>query len=514
MSKQKLDGVEITNLVFIVLALGLGSASYFLFNNVAEKKQEIAAASAEASAMKTEVSNMTSDFTKLKTKLGYQDVTDAKELDATMTADVKNALGKTELNSTYRDVVVELGENLRDKNRELKENYTAQLNAAKRSALSESNKTTARQETFAEQEKTIDSEHADALAQANASKQNLQTSFDAQTQDLDTLKDNTKKEIANAKQDTADFKELKEKFKAENDSLSAQVDELANSTYERADAEIVFADQVLKLVRLNVGERDGVRPLTTFNVFEPNALDMNDSTAKGSVQVVRTIGEHLCEAKILEDEMSNPVKQGDLVYTPLWRPGEVVKYALDYRLDINGDGFSDLNELITLIRSSGADVAAYVDDNGEVQGAENVKADVFAVVVADKGISDVLAKDFSLDDATKERIQTDQQKFIKDFANLNVQTIPLKEFLEKIGYKETAGITRYREEGGVSLQENGVGRQVVSPGVTAPIYVDGADKAQVSPGVVAPTYRKDADKAQVSPGVVSDYYTRKRANKK
>ena len=81
---------------------------------------------------------------------------------------------------------------------------------------------------------------------------------------------------------------------------------------------------------------------------------MSKDVAKGSVRVVRSIGPHLSEAKILEDEMSNPIQPGDLAYTPLWRPGKVVKYALDYGLDIDGDGLSDLDQIINIIQSSGA----------------------------------------------------------------------------------------------------------------------------------------------------------------
>ena len=508
------SGVVITNLVFMILALILGTVSYFLFNNVSEKKQEIAAAQKALSDAKSENSAMTSDFAKLKAKLGYEDVADAKELDATMAKDIADALGKTEANATYRDVIVTLGENLADKVKEYNENYVAQRAEANRVAALETKKTEAQKGVFDEKSSVIDKDHTASLDAKSKNKQDLQASFDEQGADLNRLKDETKKEIAVAKQETADFKESKEKFAKINEELSARVDELSNASYERADAEILYADQVLKLVRLNVGACDGVRPLTTFNVFAPDTLDMTDASAKGSVQVVRTIGEHMCEAKILEDEMSNPVQRGDLVYTPLWRPGEVMRYALDYHLDINGDGFSDLNEVITLIRTSGAEVAAYIDDDGKIQNEDQIGPDVYRVVTSGKSISDLLEKDYSKDDATKEKIANDEVNFLKAFEEAKVPSIELKEFLEKIGYKETAGITRYREEGGVSLQENGVGSQIVSPGIIAPTYVDGADKAPRSPGILAPTYIKDADKAPKSSGTVSPYYTRQHSEKK
>ena len=313
-------------------------------------------------AIKSEVSNMTSDFTELKKKLGYEDVAEAKQLDDTMRSDVEKALGLAETNSTYRDVVVTLGKNLNQKKAELAGGFQAQLDESARVSTSEQAKTDSQKTKFAEQEATIANDHSAAVAAAADTRNNLQKSFNAQAAELNDLVASTRADIQAANQDTADFKESKERFAAINEELSKRVDELSNASYERADAEIVFADQVRKIVRLNIGERDGVRPLTTFNVFEPTTLDMNDAVPKGSVQVVRSIGEHLCEAKILEDQMSNPVQQGDLVYTPLWRPGEVIRYALDFHLDIDGDGRSDLAKLMMLIRSSGAEVATYIDD--------------------------------------------------------------------------------------------------------------------------------------------------------
>lgn len=532
------QGVVITNLVFMILALILGAVTYFLFNNVSEKKQEIAALNAGTGAIKSEVSNMTSDFTELKKKLGYEDVAEAKQLDDTMRSDVEKALGLAETNSTYRDVVVTLGKNLNQKKAELAGGFQAQLDESARVSTSEQAKTDSQKTKFAEQEATIANDHSAAVAAAADTRNNLQKSFNAQAAELNDLVASTRADIQAANQDTADFKESKERFAAINDELSKRVDELSNASYERADAEIVFADQVRKIVRLNIGERDGVRPLTTFNVFEPTTLDMNDAVPKGSVQVVRSIGEHLCEAKILEDQMSNPVQQGDLVYTPLWRPGEVIRYALDFHLDIDGDGRSDLAKLMMLIRSSGAEVATYIDDEGVIQHEDKIAPDVYRVIVSEKSVADVLARAYSLDEATKERIAQDEQKFLRKFRDLNVETIYLQDFLKKIGYKETALVTEYDDElrersgkdGVVDLLESGVGRQVVSPGIVAPIYTDG-EKAPtstgktspmfggskgappVSPGIVAPTYDKEAEKAPKSLGVNSDFYERNRPDK-
>ncbi len=502
------QGVVVTLIVFIVLTLILGVFTYFGFKGLSEKKQELASAQSELSSAKSEISTLTADLTSVKTKLGYEAVSDAKQLVEQMGSDVEKALGQTEANTTYKDAVDKLGRNLAAKNVEIAD-YVKQRDDAVATANAEIKKSEQQKADFDKQIADIQKEHEKNLADARDSYDKLTKSFNEQTQEFDKLKSQTKDAIAAAKQETADFKESATKFAEINLDLSKRIDQLSNAEFERADAEVIYADQAAKTVRLNVGTKDGVRPLTTFNVFPYDTLDMGGAQSKGSVQVVRAIGEHVCEAKILEDEMSNPIQQGDLVYTPLWRPGDVVRYALDYHLDINKDGLSDLDEIINLIQSSGAEVAAFIDDQGVTQG--KITPDVFRVVVADESILDVLAKDFTLDDAAKQKMQRSEQDFLDSAKANGVQQIRLADFLVKIGYKETAQISRYREEGGVSLQENGVPKPEVSPGVVAPIYRGDADHAVVSPGTVARTYVKDAEKAPVSSGNVSGYYFRERS---
>ena len=89
----------------------------------------------------------------------------------------------------------------------------------------------------------------------------------------------------------------------------------------------------------------------------------------------------------------------------------------------------------------------------------------------------------------------------------------LSDFLVRVGYKKSAQVTRYKEEGGVSTLENGVPATTVSDTPVAPIYTGTDEPAPRSPGVVAPTYKADAEPAPVSEGKTSDYYFRRRAPK-
>ncbi len=509
------QGVVVTLIVFIVLTLILGVATYFGFKGLSETKQELAQVQSDLKNATSENSSWAAGFKKAKDAAGFAGLGDAASdlagLADKMTERVKGLDAATGGATTYEAAVANLAANLAQKNNELVA-AQAERDAAIAKANGEVEKSAAQQKTFDDTVASLQAEHKKSLDAARASYAELTASFNKQTQEFDRLKTQTTEAIATAKQETADYKETSEKFEEINVELARNIDRLTNAEFERADAQVVYADQANKVVRLNVGEKDGVRPLTTFNVFPSDAIDVGGAKAKGSVQVVRAIGDHVCEARILEDEMSSPIMAGDLVYTPLWRPGDTMRYALDYCLDIDGDGRSDLDEVVNLIQSAGGEVAAYLNDEGKKIGS--IDSSVYRVVVSNVEILETLAKDASLNEKAKEDRQKTREAFLDDAKKNGVRTMALNDFLVRVGYKRTAQVSRYKERGGVALQkENGVPSSTVAENPVAPIFEGSDEPAPTSPGLVAPTYIPGAEPAPVSDGKTSDYYFRQRAPK-
>jgi len=508
------QGVVITLIVFIVLTLILGVTTYFGFKGLSEKKQELAQAQSDLQNATSENSSWAASFKKTKDVAGFAGLGDGHAdlagLADKMTERVKGLDAATGGATTYEAAVANLAANLAQKNTELA-TAQAEVAAAQAAMNAEIEKSAAQKTEFDDKVAKMQADFDKSLADAKASYDELTASFNTQTQEVDKVKAQAKDAIAKAQQETADYKETATAFADINSDLSRRIDQLSNAEFERADAQVVYADQANKTVRLNVGTDDGIRPLTTFNVFPADAIDVGGAKSKGSVQVVAAIGPHECEARILEDEMSSPIMAGDLVYTPLWRPGEAVRYALDFNLDINGDGRSDLDEIIGLIQSSGGEVAAYLDADGKEVGS--IDAGVYRLVVSEEEILDVLKNDFALDQATKDQIVATREGFLDAAAKNGVRTMTLSDFLVRVGYKKSAQVTRYKEEGGVSTLENGVPATTVSDTPVAPIYTGTDEPAPRSPGVVAPTYKADAEPAPVSEGKTSDYYFRRRAPK-
>lgn len=500
-------GVTVSLIVFMVLSLILGVTTYIGWKGASEKRMQVEAAKKATADAQSLKSSMESELKSVKEKLGYDAVDDPVQLADTMAADVTAALGAVEDVASYRDVVLRLGENQARKTVELT-NYRALQGSAANIATLNSDMTAEQKKAYDVSESTIKTDHSNTIAGTQKSYNDLNAGFGAQKQELDDLVQSTNAQIADAKQQTADYKEAADGFQALNAELNQDLDLLMKKDFTRHSAEVVYADQFLRTARLNVGTLDGVKPLTTFSIYKPSALDMETEKVKGSVQVVRCIGDHLCEAKILEDEMSNPVQKGDLAYTPLWRPGKTIRYALAYNLDIDGDGLEDLDELINIIQSAGAEVGAYIDRDGNQVG--ELTTDLFAVVHADEHSVDLVAKAKNDVDNERQSKELVNQKFLLAAKDQGIRLIKLSDFLNMIGYKETGKISRYQSPDGLNILDDGKAIPEASDGVVAPIHQVEPDKAPKSTGIVAPSFIKDAEPAPVSDGKVSDYFFRKR----
>ncbi|MCF0234377.1 MAG: hypothetical protein HUK22_05285 [Thermoguttaceae bacterium] len=505
---QRDQGVIITLIVFIVLSLGLGVSTYFGFKGLSEKKQELAQANTEKSNLTSENTKLNGDLKKIKDKLapgGYEGQDGAAVVDA-MTASIASLVsdGGVAANvETYEDALNGATTAL-VANQATIAQLEAEVAAQTAAAKEEARKTADLQAQFDKDLQTKQAEFDKSVAAARNQYDALNTQFVQKTQEFDTLKSETEDAIAEANQKVADAEEIATKIGEINVDLSAKIDELSRADFSEADASVLYADQVNKRVRLNIGSADGISPRVTFNVFPSDALDVGTAKSKGIVEVVEILDAHTCEARICEDEMSNPVMPGDLVYTPLWRRGSSVKYALDFRLDVDGDGKSDFEELRYMLESIGAEVVAYIDDNGVANG--KITPDVFRVVVADEAIDEVLARDVSFDDETKKRIQTTQANFLAEARQNSVKQITLTDLLHRVGYTETALITRFKDANArVPFAHEGIPQPVVSTSPVAPIYTNDKTGAKESTGVVAPKYGVNTP-VKAAPGVVAPIY--------
>jgi hypothetical protein len=146
---------------------------------------------------------------------------------------------------------------------------------------------------------------------------------------------------------------------------------------QKPDGRIVRASLATKTAWIGLGSKHGIQPQLTFSV-QPAGFSGNPfSKPKAKLEVLRVEGPDLCEARIVESHISEPILAGDEVYNPAWDPGRVVTFAIAGLVDIDGDGRDDRKIVKQLITKSGGKVVAEVGSDGAITGAVTVETNYY-----------------------------------------------------------------------------------------------------------------------------------------
>ena len=124
---------------------------------------------------------------------------------------------------------------------------------------------------------------------------------------------------------------------AERNAVSARLVGFTSPRLDHPGGEISTVDQRSRMVWINRGSVDHLEPHVKFGVYAADGVNMSN-VKKAQVEIVRVVDDHTSQARIIDDSISNPIVQGDKIYTPLWSPGDQTHFALAGVMDLDGDG--------------------------------------------------------------------------------------------------------------------------------------------------------------------------------
>jgi hypothetical protein len=190
---------------------------------------------------------------------------------------------------------------------------------------------------------------------------------------------------------------------------------------EKPDGEIVWAGTNTRTVRINLGSADGLQRQVTFRVVDQAAVNVAEAKIKGRIEVTRIIEDHLAEARILEDELTDPILPGDRIYSAVWQKGHQLHFALAGLVDIDGDGTSDRDKLKAIIAMNNGVVDAELLDDGRIEGKMTLE-------------THYLVKGESPTQESGEAFRNGFTKMMDQASRLGVQVMTLKGLLQRVGY--------------------------------------------------------------------------------
>lgn len=317
---------------------------------------------------------------------------------------------------------------------------------------------------------------------------------------------NAQAEIANlTEQREKDRKKTAEeisRLEGINDKIRAELDELKQVSFEVADGKIRHVENSSRLVWLDLGSADHIRPRITFSVYakDNSGIGRGREEIKGKIEVTRVIDAHMSEAKIIEEDLYRPMAPGDQIYSPLWNPGRIEQFSVVGALDLDRDGRSDRELFHQIVATAGAAIDNEVDDDGNRTPEGNfINERTKFLVLGD--IPDISQLANEEDRKKAQAIQNHLKDMRKEARLSGTRIVSLNDFLAYIGYKPKRRLFQPGQERPYNLTKG-----AHSTSVDAPLERNRESTGNVSGAV----NKKPWKKQDVSPGETSKLFGTKK----
>ncbi|MCA9158440.1 MAG: hypothetical protein KDA72_08945 [Planctomycetales bacterium] len=204
-------------------------------------------------------------------------------------------------------------------------------------------------------------QNAEAIATLNAEKKEVLESFDKYKRTFDT-------QLATL---SGKNQELTTANSTLMETVEKKSDELTRFTtlsFAEPQGAVIRTANGGTMVWIDLGRDDGLREGVAFTVIDESTVNTSEAKGKAHLVITRVIqdSQHLSQARVTDADPTQPLMTGDKVFSPAWRPGRTIGFALVGEMDINGDYKDDVGEVRELIRRSGGKVDAEMDSKGNI----------------------------------------------------------------------------------------------------------------------------------------------------
>lgn len=330
-------------------------------------------------------------------------------------------------------------------------------------------------------------------------------------------------QLANANKDIRDT----------NTNLAAMLEDIRNPNMEHPAGKIISVDQLAGSATINLGSADGLLVRMMFSVYHSGIMGLTFRSApagrdpvycdvcrreitrdvsKASVEVMRILGPHRAEVRILDDILTDPIMAGDVIYSPIWKPGQKMRFALTAGMYLPGASTELGNESIKrLIEMNGGIVDCWIDES-ITEGDDYLQGSI-------SDLTNFIVINESAARTLEPEVARVQQALVESAKNRAIKTISLDDLLSRVGWRNMTPVYTFGEpvftpEMRVIPQPQGTHPQ--SNGTVSPVFTPDNAATRVNPrdaspvrdslGQVSPLFNDRAPPPPASSGRTSDLF--------
>jgi len=367
------QGLQIALILFVFLTAILGFTTYYFFASYKEELAKIADYESGRTKAEANAAEHQDKQLKMRAFLGFAEDTPFDDIQAAYTTDVdrfNNVFPQQDGDLNYRLLVQYLADEVVAQDKEV----ATQKDLVKKA---EDQLATRTAELDAVRTK-FDTDFKQAKDDLDTRTTSISTQFaghvkvsnDAQAQlaqVVATVSNKDKLALEKLTQVNNELKRVQQLY----DTLKRKFEERDSVRYEEPDGAIVSIDQKSGIATIDLGSADNLKSRVTFSVYPYSVTNISTSQPKATIEVTNVRGDHMAEARITSDSLTDPILPGDKLFTPAWSPGQVLHFAFAGNIDLDGDNKSDIERIKSLVSTNGGVVDAWQSSTGEALGAIN-----------------------------------------------------------------------------------------------------------------------------------------------
>lgn len=363
MARGESQTLLIWTIIFLIFSLIMIIVSVVMRSKYMEEASRLADATKKNSDLTTEVNTLKSEGTTLRTMIGFADTSLAiSEVEAAFAKDLREFAPTLPQDATsYQTAFRKLADAHNDKTKENEDLGKKNIALSEDLARQEAKLASLKAEMQSELDR-VKKECDDEVAKITTAKDGAENLAKKTEEDKNKVQEDSQIAIAEANRLRAIAEKLGNDMSGINRTLTKTVADYDSPTPTYHNAEIMWVSSNSELVRINVGSNHGLRPRMSFSVYSPDVKEISKESSKGKLEVIKILDGNTAEARVTEDILINPIIKGDIIYTPVWKPGQKIRFALSSGLDLDGDGNPDPHKVIGLIQRNQGEVDAYIDD--------------------------------------------------------------------------------------------------------------------------------------------------------
>ena len=372
MARRDNQGLQIAMIVFILTTLVFIVTTYLGWSSSQNLRAELAKAQSSAATAENGLRDSEEFVSLLKKYVGVASELDRQATEGALKEAVEETYGQglPVENQNFQDIAARMTSQIQELNRGL-----AQASDIEKQLRAEVEQVRKTEGEVAAQALAAKAKAVDDLNKVQQQAQQYQTQLTAEFNTLRDQIDTTGRQMQDLRSTTAaQVQEAENKVTTLQNILedrNQRIQAMETDTPDRFDGNVTNVVAATGTVWLNLGRAHGLRPKTTFSVYDAEDPNVKSAKKKASLEVTRVLNNYRSEARVTETDHVNPIVKGDLIFSPIWDPGTKLGIALVGPMDIDRDGTDDRAFIRNLIRLNGAQVDAE-DVGGKVQGKMTV----------------------------------------------------------------------------------------------------------------------------------------------